>query len=149
MKIRYAHTNIIARNWEKLANFYIKVFDCKLKPPGRNQSGFWLEKGTGVKNAALKGMHLILPGNDAEGPTLEIYQYEEIIDTPKPRPNSKGIGHLAFEVDNVYDILEKALEYGAKKIGEISEDTVEGVGKIQFIYIYDPEDNIIELQSWD
>lgn len=149
MKIRYAHTNIVANNWEKLSDFYIKVFDCEPKPPKRNQSGLWLEKGTGVKNAALKGMHLSLPGHGTDGPTLEIYQYEEVIESPKPRPNSKGLGHLAFEVDNVYDILEKALAYGAEKIGEISKNTVEGVGKIQFIYIYDPEGNIIELQSWD
>lgn len=148
MKIRYAHTNIIARDWRRLADFYIRVFDCRPKPPERNQSGAWLERGTGVSNAALQGLHLTLPGHGAEGPTLEIYQYQKIIDSDKPVPNSKGLGHLAFEVDNVYEILEKALELGATKIGEISENMVEGVGKIQFIYIYDPEHNIIELQSW-
>ncbi len=148
MSIRYAHTNIVARDWKRLTDFYIKVFDCRPKPPERNQSGAWLEKGTGVANAALQGMHLTLPGHGAEGPTLEIYQYREVIDSNKPSPNSKGLGHLAFEVDNVYEILEKALKLGATKIGEISENMVKGVGTIQFIYIYDPEDNIIELQSW-
>lgn len=149
MKIRYAHTNIIAYNWETLADFYIQVFDCKPKPPKRDQSGLWLDKGTGIKDAALQGMHLSLPGYGSNGPTLEIYQYTNIISSVKPVPNSKGLGHLAFEVDNVHEILDKALNHGATKIGEISENTIEGVGKIQFIYIYDPEDNIIELQSWD
>lgn len=149
MKIRYAHTNIVAKDWERLADFYIQVFDCKPKPPKRDQLGSWLERGTGVKNAALQGMHLTLPGHGSDGPTLEIYQYTNIIDAPKPSSNSKGLGHLAFEVDNVHEILDKALNNGATKIGEISENTVEGVGKIQFIYIYDPEDNIIELQSWN
>lgn len=149
MKIRYAHTNIVARDWELLADFYIRVFDCKPKPPKRNQSGAWLEKGTGVRDAALEGMHLALPGYGDDGPTLEVYQYKQVIDSQKSGPNSKGLGHLAFEVHNVYEILEKALTHGATKIGEISENMVEGVGKIQFIYIYDPEDNIIELQSWD
>ncbi|GAB5528130.1 MAG: hypothetical protein Roseis2KO_60020 [Roseivirga sp.] len=149
MKIRYTHTNIVARDWERLADFYIRVFDCIPKPPKRNQSGTWLEKGTGVKSAALEGMHLTLPGYGNDGPTLEVYQYAEIRDSLKPEPNSKGLGHLAFEVDNVYEILEKALAHGATRIGEISENMVEGVGKIQFVYIRDPEDNIIELQSWD
>lgn len=148
MKIRYAHTNIVARDWERLADFYIQVFDCTPKPPKRNQSGAWLEKGTGLKNAALEGMHLALPGYGDNGPTLEVYQYQKVIDSQKPKPNSKGLGHLAFEVYNVYEILEKALAHGATKIGEISENMVEGVGRIQFIYIRDPEDNIIELQSW-
>ncbi len=148
MNIRYAHTNIVARDWERLADFYIQVFDCIPKPPKRSQSGAWLDKGTGVKNAALEGMHLSLPGHGDNGPTLEIYQYGQVIDSLKTEPNSKGLGHLAFEVDNVYEILEKALAHGATKIGEISENMVEGVGKIQFTYIRDPEDNIIELQSW-
>jgi predicted enzyme related to lactoylglutathione lyase len=28
--MKYAHTNIIARDWEKLAQFYIDVFDCEI-----------------------------------------------------------------------------------------------------------------------
>lgn len=149
MNIRYAHTNIVAKDWERLADFYTKVFDCVPKPPKRNQSGNWLDKGTGLTNAALQGVHLTLPGEGENGPTLEIYQYANIIDSEKPAPNRKGLGHLAFEMDNVVDVLEKALEEGASKIGEISEHFVEGVGRIRFIYIYDPEYNIIELQSWD
>ena len=37
--IRYVHTNLIARDWKKLAKFYVKVFGCKLKPPERNLKG--------------------------------------------------------------------------------------------------------------
>jgi hypothetical protein len=62
MNIKFAHTNIISANWESLVQFYAKVFGCIPVPPQRNQSGLWLEKGTGVKNAQLKGMHLRLPG---------------------------------------------------------------------------------------
>ncbi len=149
MKIRYAHTNIVAKDWQRLADFYVKVFNCIPKPPKRNQSGKWLDKGTGVINAALQGMHLSLPGYDRNGPTLEIYQYADIIPTDQPAPNRQGFGHLAFEVDDVAEVLEKALEAGANRLGEISEHHVKGVGKIQFIYISDPEHNIIELQSWN
>lgn len=34
--MRFAHTNIAARDWKTLANFYIKVFECKIKPPERD-----------------------------------------------------------------------------------------------------------------
>lgn len=148
MSTRYVHTNIIAKDWRRLCDFYIAVFDCRPAPPERNQSGDWLERGTGVKQAALQGMHLTLPGYENNGPTLEIYQYEQIVDAAKPVPNQKGLGHLAFEVDNVEETLTKALQHGAMKIGKISENYVEAVGKITFIYLYDPEHNIIELQSW-
>ena len=148
MPIRYAHTNIIAKDRKRLCDFYIKVSDCTPNPPERNQWGAWLETGTGVKNASLEGIHLSLPGYENNGPTLEIYQYKQVIDAVRPVPNQKGLGHLAFEVDNVEEVLKKALLHGATKIGEISENYVEAVGRIQFIYLYDPEHNIIELQSW-
>jgi predicted enzyme related to lactoylglutathione lyase len=44
--------------------------------------------------------------------------------------------------------LERALNHGATKVGEISEKEVEGVGILTFIYIADPEGNLIELQNW-
>lgn len=149
MKIRYAHTNIIAKDWRKLVDFYIAVFHCQPVPPERNQSGDWLEKGTGVKNAALEGMHLRLPGYGNEGPTLEIYSYAEMIPQSPSTANRQGLGHLAFEVEDLEVCLQKALENGGHKHGEISQTTVEGVGTIHFIYIADPEGNIIELQHWD
>ncbi|NVO10340.1 MAG: VOC family protein [Bacteroidales bacterium] len=149
MPTKYAHTNIISENWESLTKFYIEVFDCKPVPPQRNQSGEWLEKGTGVKNASLKGMHLRLPGHGESGPTLEIYSYGNMIEKPEiPAANRKGFGHLAFEVDNVEETLGKMLKFGGSKLGEIVVKEVEGVGTITFTYATDPEGNIIEIQNW-
>ena len=148
MKIRYAHTNIVAKDWQCLANFYIEVFGCVPKPPKRDQSGEWLDKGLGISNARLQGMHLTLPGFGKNGPTLEIYQYSEIAPKEKGLPNTRGLGHLAFEVDDVEAVLRIALQNGAIKLGEISGREVPGVGYITFLYIYDPEGNIIELQNW-
>lgn len=149
MIIRYAHTNIVAKDWRKLVGFYTEVFHCEAVPPERNQSGAWLEKGTGVKNATLQGMHLRLPGHGSDGPTLEIYSYAEMIPQPPSAANRQGLGHLAFEVDDLEACLRIALEKGASKRGEISHTTVAGVGTIHFIYIADPEGNIIELQHWE
>ncbi|MFC1616392.1 VOC family protein, partial [Patescibacteria group bacterium] len=150
MSTKYVHTNIICEDWKKLSDFYIKVFDCKLVPPQRNQSGDWLEKGTGVKNAKLQGVHLRLPGHGENGPTLEIYSYKEMLEKPENSvANRKGFGHLAFEVDDVYSTLEKVLSLGGNKLGEIVEKEIQDVGVISFIYTTDPEGNIIEIQSWD
>ncbi len=78
MAIRYTHTNIVSNDWKKLVKFYTEVFECSPVPPERNFSGKWLDEGTGVNNASLQGMHLRLHGFDDNGPTLEIYQYENI-----------------------------------------------------------------------
>ena len=146
--IKYGHTNIITKDWKRLASFYELVFGCIPVPPLRDQKGSWLDKGTGLANAHLKGMHLRLPGYGDNGPTLEIYQYSEVIDSERSLPNKLGFGHIAFQTDNIDKCLQLALNNGASKIGELSEHPVENVGLLKFIYIADPDGNIIELQNW-
>ena len=77
MNARYGHTNLVARDWRRLAGFYIR--------PVRLRAGATrarlprlptLEAGTGVPDSGLRGIHLRLPGHGEEGPTLEIYAYD-------------------------------------------------------------------------
>ena len=146
--MRFAHTNIVSKDWKKLADFYIKTFHCKIIPPIRNQSGKWLDKGTGVNNAKLEGAHLLLPGHGNKGPTLEIYQYVQIENQELIMPNKRGFGHIAFAVESVEETFATLVKNGGKACGEITTREVEGVGVITFIYARDPEGNLIELQSW-
>lgn len=147
--IKYAHTNIVGRDWRTLSEFYINTFNCKIKPPVRNQSGDWLSKGTGVKNAKLEGVHLLLPGHGENGPTLEIYEYDDMEEQASISPKKRGFGHIAFEVDDVVKMMEIIEKNGGAKNGEISSHEVDGVGTITFVYARDPEGNLIEVQSWE
>lgn len=146
--MKYAHTNIISEDWRKLSEFYIKVFACKIVPPLRKQEGEWLSEGTGVKEAKLEGVHLLLPGYGEKGPTLEIYQYEKIEKQKLIAPNQRGFGHIAFEVEDVESKLKEVKENGGKENGILTKRKIEGVGIITFIYVRDPDGNLIELQSW-
>ena len=146
--MRFAHVNIVSSDWRALAEFYQRVFNCKIVPPLRKQSGDWLEKGTGLKNASLEGAHLLLPGYGEKGPTLEIYQYDTVEDQAPVLPNKRGFGHIAFEVESVEEITEAVLKNGGKSFGEITRRTVEGFGELTFVYLRDPEGNLIEVQSW-
>ena len=146
--MRFAHTNIIARDWRKLSLFYERVFDCKPVPPKRKQSGPWLSRGTGVPNASLEGNHLALPGYE-NGPTLEIYQYKTALDSGLKMPNSTGLGHLAFEVTQIESVIQRLLDHGGSLLGEMTKQHIQDVGIITFVYARDPEGNILELQSWE
>ena len=148
MKNKYKHTNIIARDWRVLAQFYQDVFDCIFVPPERDLSGIWLEKGTGVTGASIQGAHLLLPGYGKNGPTLEIYQYAHNESKSATAANREGLMHLAFEVDDIEQTTAEVLKHGGGKIGEIISTEIEGVGLLTFVYLADPEGNIIELQSW-
>ncbi len=148
MPIRYAHTNIIADDWERLAEFYEAVLGCVRLPPPRDQSGAWLDRGTGLQGARLRGAHLRLPGHGPDGPTLEIYHYDVTEAAQLPAANRRGLGHLAFAVDDVAAVLEAILAHGGAALGRLTETEVVGVGRLTFVYARDPEGNIIELQSW-
>lgn len=146
--MKYMHTNIISKDWKRLSEFYIKTFDCKIVPPERDQSGEWLDRGTGVKNASLKGAHLLLPGYGEQGPTLEIYQYGNTEDLEWVSPNQRGFGHIAFQVEDVAALAEKVEEQGGSKNGEVTERLIPGIGTLTFVYVRDPDGNLIELQNW-
>ena len=39
MSAKYVHTNLIAHDWRKLADFYLSVFGCAPVPPERDYLG--------------------------------------------------------------------------------------------------------------
>ena len=148
MRAKYVHTNLIGKDWRKLAKFYTDVFGCSLVPPERDYQGDALDAGTGLKDARLTGVHLRLPGYEGNGPTLEIYNYNQLIDRPVPAVNHPGFGHIAFEVDDVYNAHNTVKVNGGDLVGEIVTLTTKTGAKVTWCYMTDPEGNIIELQSW-
>jgi predicted enzyme related to lactoylglutathione lyase len=150
MSIRYVHTNIIAKDWRKLCEFYIQVFDCKPLKPERDLSGSWVEELTGIKQVRIRGMHLQLPGYEDSEPTLEIFTYQP------ERPcqdqlaiNQQGLGHLAFHVDDVDAVLAAVIAHGGKQLGDVINQRYESLGLLTAVYAADPEGNFIEIQNWN
>ena len=58
-------------------------------------------RGTGITDAALKGVHLRLPGHGEDGPTLEIYTFASTGEGQEPAIDRPGFGHIAFAVADV------------------------------------------------
>lgn len=148
MQAKYVHTNLIARDWRPLADFYTRVFGCTLVPPERDYQGGALDAGTGLKGVRLTGVHLRLPGHDAGGPTLEIYTYDQMEPHPGTAVNRPGFGHIAFEVDDVHSAAELVNSHGGGALGEIVNLTTKTGARVTWCYMTDPEGNILELQSW-
>ena len=147
-KIKFVHTNLIAKDWKRLAQFYIDVFDCVPVYPERELEGGWIDRITKIPNVTINGIHLQLPGFQ-DGPTLEIFQYSpESATDNNPVINDPGFSHIAFHVDNVEEVLQRLIVHGGQAYGELIEKEFAGIGLLRVIYATDLEGNIIEIQNW-
>jgi len=146
--MRYAHTNIVAKDWKRLAKFYQDVLDCVPVPPERDLKGEWVDKLTGLPGAHITGVHLRLPGWGDNGPTLEIFQYDESIGRLPVATNNQGFGHIAFEVEDVEAAVAAFLAGGGTPVGEFLVQQCPDGRILTVQYVADPEGNVVELQSW-
>jgi predicted enzyme related to lactoylglutathione lyase len=144
---RYGHTNLIADDWRALSRFYQDLFGCIPVPPVRDFKGPDLERGTGIPGAELRGEHLRLPGHGPDGPTLEIFNYNFLEEKPEVAVNRPGFGHIAFVVDDVPTAREAVLAAGGQALGEVVTLTNALGKRLTWVYVTDPEGNVLELQS--
>jgi predicted enzyme related to lactoylglutathione lyase len=150
MKInaKLVHTNIVAEDWRRLARFYTDVLGCTPVPPERDLSGEWIDRGTGIPGVQIRGAHLRFPGFGDDGPTLEIFQYDPQEARASAAVNRPGFTHIAFAVDDVGSATEAILAAGGRAVGDIVTHEIRGAGTLTFVYVTDPEGNILELQAW-
>ena len=145
--VQYVHTNLIARDWRRLAQFYIDVFGCTPVLSERDMEGSWIDDMTGIEHVHIKGIHLSLPGYE-HGPTLEIFGYNKAEERDDPSINMTGLTHIAFRVDNVPKYADRVLDHGGSFYGKMIQTYISEVGTLEAVYMKDPEGNIVELQRW-
>jgi catechol 2,3-dioxygenase-like lactoylglutathione lyase family enzyme len=145
---RYVHTNLIAQDWRALAHFYEAVFGCRPMPPERDFRSASLDAATGLKDAHLTGVHLRLPGYAEDGPTLELFHYDDLEGRASTAVNRPGYGHIAFSVDEVGSARAAVLAAGGRAVGDVVTFQTADGRKVTWCYVTDPEGNIVELQSW-
>jgi catechol 2,3-dioxygenase-like lactoylglutathione lyase family enzyme len=146
---RFAHVNVTSLDWRRLADFYRDVFGCELVPPERDYRGPELEAGSGLPRAHLTGAHLRLPGYGPTGPTLEIYQYDEMVEGVGTAVNRPGWGHVAFQVPDIEGALAAVQRRGGGgRIGEVVTLQTSDGRHVTWCYAADPDGNIIEVQRW-
>ena len=156
MTFRYVHTNIIAKDWKRVSQFYQKVFHCRTLPNGgRDIQGEWIDRMTGIPSVRIQGEHLLLPGYTEDHPTIEIFSYSKtgdeipsIQDEILKTIDRPGFAHIAFEVDDVRETLKAVIAEGGGQVGEVVEAVYPENIRATFVYATDVEGNIVELQNW-
>ena len=145
---RFGHVNVTGRDWRGLAAFYQDVFGMEIVPPERDYRGPQLDAATNVTDAHLTGAHLRLPGLGADGPTLEIYQYDSVEGGRPPRVDRAGWGHVAFQVPDVHVAVDAFVAAGGSRFGEVITSTTATGARVTWCYAADPAGNLVELQAW-
>jgi catechol 2,3-dioxygenase-like lactoylglutathione lyase family enzyme len=145
---RFGHVNVTGPDWRVLADFYRDVFGCVLVPPERDYRSADLDAATNLVGAHLTGAHLRLPGHGDTGPTIEIYQYDEMVEGRAPAANRPGWGHVAFQVPDVEAALAIVTTRGGARFGSVVTLQTSDGRRVTWCYARDPADNLIELQAW-
>lgn len=142
--MKLAHINIVARDADVLAAFYVNVFRCEYLRGPRTLSGENVSRGNGISNSEIYSIWLKLPGIDV--PFLEIHQHKVTHDRSLPRVNEPGFGHISFQMDDIDFVLSAIINGGGSQIGEITDF---GTADQPFLIVYarDPEGNVLELEQ--
>lgn len=142
--MRLKHVNLTARNADRLAAFYRNTFGFAERRPPKRLSGEAVSRSNGLPNSNIYAIWLNV--NDDSGPFLEIMEYTETVNRPKPAVNEPRYGHLAFKVSNLSESVENVLRFGGSLQGEITNfGTSEA--PLPIVYVRDPEGNILELEQ--
>ncbi|MEI3852060.1 MULTISPECIES: VOC family protein [Ensifer] len=142
--MKLAHINLVARDADALAAFYMNVLKCEPLREPRMLSGEKVSRGNGVANSEIYTIWLKFPALDR--PFLEIHEHKAIHDRSQPRVNEPGFGHLSFQMDDIRAVLSEVIQAGGSQIGEITDFGTKDKPYL-IAYARDPEGNILELEQ--
>ncbi len=144
MILKFRHVGLVTNDLEKMINFYTKVLNFKVKNIFEISSSDF-QKGIDIKDAKAKMAHLTY--NDFE---IEIFEFNHKYNRNNELSyaNYPGYRHIAFIVDNIESFYKKLINENVSFISEpITVMEPENVKGYKFVYLKDPEVNIIELNQ--
>jgi catechol 2,3-dioxygenase-like lactoylglutathione lyase family enzyme len=143
--MQFTHVSIVAKDANKVANFYRDVFGCEDRCERSGLPSEWVNGPMGLSDGEITlGAWLSLPG--VEGPFLEIFQFRKFEECPPTPANLMGIRHISFDVDDLEAVFEAVIAAGGSEIGEITQFD-NGQDKFADVFMRDPEGNILDLKQ--
>lgn len=142
--MRLAHINLVARDVEALAAFYVNVMKCDVLRELKILSGENVSRGNGLSNSEIRSIWLKFPG--LERPFLELHEHVVPHHRDQPKINEPGLGHLAFQIEDVCSTLTSIIDAGGAQVGQITDF---GTPEVPYLIAYarDPEGNVLELEQ--
>lgn len=145
MSVRFDQVKFLVRDPQALADFYEQALGCETVVPLLNVEDEAVARVLGVPDADVALTVLRLPGRGEHGPVLELYSVSG--DRPDDWHYQPGQGQLAFEVDDLESAMGRVGGAGGNKLGDVVEWQAPSGATARFVYMRDPEGNIIDLWS--
>ncbi len=147
--MRIDHINIVCSDIDKSKEFYINVIGLhdifKVDLEGK-----WLESLTSFNQPKAKCIFL---QPESKNCTIELLEYQNpktLITNPHVQTlNTEGIRHIAFEVDDIFKVYEKALNHGVEFISKPIQVPLDIVPRGKLLcYLKAPDNVILELAQY-
>lgn len=140
MKIKHVdHVGIVVQDLEAAKGFFVDLgFTVMAEMPIQ---GEWVERIIGLSGVSEDLAMLQAPDGQLN---LELVKFHQPADPEGIRPsaaNALGLRHLAFQVENVDELVETLKQKGHELVGEVQ--TYEDMWRL--CYVRGPEGIIIEL----
>lgn len=148
------HVNIVVEDIERAAKFYGEVLGLT-RGFEKTLEGAWIDEVTGVSGARAFCVFMEAPrlASESAKTRLELLQFltpEGAAFDKNQLPNTRGIRHIAFTVENLDALIEKLRLWNVTIISEPVEVpfAVGSLGRKRLFYFYDPEGNLLEAAAY-
>jgi catechol 2,3-dioxygenase-like lactoylglutathione lyase family enzyme len=144
------HINIVVADLERSASFYEQVFGLQ-RGFSATLEGDWIEKVTDLQGVSASCLFL---DNPEGGTRLELLRY----DSPQgeksamnSQPNTAGMRHIAFEVDDMTAVLGRLRALGHEPLSDPVEVPfkVGNLGRKHLCYFHDPDGTLLEIAAYE
>ncbi len=144
------HINIVVSDLEKSVDFYTRILGFTEKRRGHLE-GEWIEAVTGIKNICADVVFISIEA----GPRIELLCYR----TPEGKsfdanslPNTTGLRHIAFQVDDMDSAVKRLKDAGVRIVGgpsSVPEQVINhDSGRKTLCYFLDPDGTLLELAHY-
>lgn len=136
---RIDHIGLIVNDLPAAKAFFLEL---GLRELGEAEvEGEWVEQIIGLHNVKQTVAMLEVPDGEARIELVKFHSPLNENDVQHPLPNTLGLRHIAFAVENIEAIVAKLEKTGAEIFGEIQNDE----NAYKLCYIRGPEGIILEL----
>ncbi len=145
------HINIVVSNLQRSVDFYTTLLGFHVLRQAHLE-GEWIEKIVGLKEVAADVVYIVAPDGE---PRIELLCYTSPRGVALPLnslPNTLGLRHIAFRVNNIQALYSRLKEANVRLFGEpvtvptgvIKHDA----GQKTLLYFSDPDGVILELAEY-